>query len=161
MYTEAIVERTMFAAPLFPEVLSATTTVNSGSVDFAKVNRGCFNFKTGTFGGTSPTLSAALQVQVSVDNASWVNSTASNVTATVTQATKQQPLEIRGDNLAQQSAADGVNYRYARLQAVCTIGGTSPTIPVEIDAFGQDAKQGPGSQSNDASVLTPLQALST
>jgi hypothetical protein len=39
--------------------------------------------------------------------------------------------------------------RYARLQVVCTIGGTSPTIPVAGLAIGMEANHKPGSAKND------------
>ena len=43
---------------------------------------------------------------------------------------------------------------YIRLQAVCTIGGTSPTIPVAIVGFGDEAAHKPGSAQNDASIVS-------
>lgn len=160
MYTEALVEKLAFGAMYYPNVLTASTTVNSGSADFSKIKRGVFRAITGPFGGTSPTLSAALQLQVSPDNATWYAATANNTSATMTTASNQQALEIRGDQLAQQSAQDGRQYRYARLQAVCTIGGTSPTIPLTLDVLQGESMQGPAAQFNDPSVLPPLQAVS-
>jgi hypothetical protein len=146
MYTEQLTQRLGFTAPVAPQTLTTTSTVNSGSVDMAEFHRSLFLFETGAFGGTSPTLSAALQIQESADNSTWSN----NVTipsATVTQASKQATLEIRADQL-------GTGKRYVRLQVVCTIGGTSPTIPVAIVGWGDEATHKPGSAFNDASVVS-------
>lgn len=146
-----------------PSLQTATATINSNSIDFSKVRRGAFRFTTGTFGGTSPTLSAALTLQVSADNSTWTalnTANNNNTTATVTTAQTEQMLEVRGDQLAQQSAIDGTAYRYARLQAACTIGGTSPTIPISLDAIAKDVMQGPAYQANATGVNTPLQVVS-
>lgn len=146
-----------------PSQQTATATIYSNAVDFSLVCRGAFNFTTGTFGGTSPTLSAALNLQVSADNSTWYDlATANNdnTTATVTTAQAAQMLEMRSDHLAQQGAIDGRNYRYGRLKAVCTIGGTSPTIPVCMGAKGKDVRQGPAFGANASGVATPLQVVS-
>jgi hypothetical protein len=146
MYTEHITQRLGIAAPVPPQTLTATTTVNTGKVDLAAFHRAFFLFETGTFGGTSPTLSAALQVQDSPDGTTWTNN-ATVPPATVTAAGKQATLEVRADQL-------NAGARYARLQAVCTIGGTSPTIPVAAAAWGDEAIHKPGSAQNDASVAS-------
>jgi hypothetical protein len=146
MYTEQLTQRLGIAAPVSPQTLTATATVNSGSVDMSKFHRSLFLFESGAFGGTSPTLSAVLQIQESADNATWSNN-ATIPSATVTAASSQATLEIRADQL-------GVGKRYVRLQAVCTVGGTSPTVPVAIVGFGDEAAHKPGSVQNDASVVS-------
>src|SRR5581483_5389290 len=122
MYTETITQRIALAAAAGPQQLTGTTTVNTGKVDLQQARRAIFLFATGTFGGTSPTLSAVLQIQESADGTSWSNN-ATVPSATVTAQNQQATLEIRAGQLA-------AGKRYARLQAVCTVGGTSPTVPV-------------------------------
>lgn len=146
MYTEQLTQRLGITAPVSPIVLSATATKNSGSVDMAEFHRALFLFETGAFGGTSPTLSAVLQIQDSPDNSTWSNN-ATVPSATVTAASSQASLEIRADQL--NSGA-----RYVRLQAACTVGGSSPTIPIAIVGFGDEAGHKPGSAKNDASVVS-------
>jgi hypothetical protein len=146
MYTEQLTQRLGIAAPASPQTLTGTATVNSGSVDMSKFHRTLFLFETGTFGGTSPTLSAVLQIQESADNSTWSNN-AIIPSATVTTAGSQATQEIRADQV-------GLGKRYVRLQAVCTIGGTSPTIPLAIVGFGDEASHKPGSAQNDASVVS-------
>lgn len=146
MYTEQLTQRLGIAAPVSPIVLSATATKNSGSVDMSEFHRALFLFESGAFGGTSPTLSAVLQIQDSPDNSTWSNNT-TVPSATVTAASSQASLEIRADQL--NSGA-----RYVRLQAVCTIGGSSPTIPLAVVGFGDEASHKPGSAKNDASVVS-------
>lgn len=146
MYTEHLTQRLGITAPVAPQNLTTTSTVNSGKVDLSVFHRALFFFETGAFGGTSPTLSAVLRIQDSPDGTTWTNN-AIVPSATVTTASKQATLEIRADQL--NSGA-----RYARLQAVCTIGGTSPTIPIAIIGFGDEAAHKPGSAQNDASVIS-------
>jgi hypothetical protein len=146
MYTEQLTQRLGIAAPVAPQVLTGTATANSGSVDLSKFHRALFLFETGTFGGTSPTLSAVLQIQESADNSTWSNN-ATIPSATVTTAGSQATLEIRADQL-------GAGKRYVRLQAACTVGGTSPTIPITVVGFGDEAAHKPGSAQNDASVVS-------
>ncbi|HEY7423034.1 MAG TPA: hypothetical protein VH682_02215 [Gemmataceae bacterium] len=146
MYTEHLTQRLGIAAAVAPQTLTTTTTVNSGKVDLSMFRRALFLFETGVFGGTGPTLSAILQIQDSPDGSAWSNN-ATVPSATVTAESKQATLEIRADQL--NSGA-----RYVRLQAVCTIGGTSPTIPVAIVGFGDEAAHKPGSAQNDASVVS-------
>ncbi len=146
MYTEQFTQRLGITAPVSPQTLAATTTVNSGSVDMGKFHRALFLFESGAFGGTSPTLSAVLQIQESADNATWSNN-ATIPSATVTAASSQATQEIRADQL-------GLGKRYVRLQAACTVGGTSPTIPVAVVGFGDEAAHKPGSAQNDASVVS-------
>jgi hypothetical protein len=146
MYTEQLTQRLGLAAPASPQTLTGTATVNSGSVDMSKFHRALFLFETGAFGGTSPTLSAVLQIQESADNATWSNN-ATIPSADVTTASSQATLEIRADQL-------GLGKRYVRLQAVCTVGGSSPTIPLAIVGFGDEANHKPGSEQNDASVVS-------
>jgi hypothetical protein len=146
MMTETITQRLALAAAVSPQTLTGTTTVNSGKVDFETSRKAFFIFATGTFGGTSPTLSAVLQVQESADGTTWTNN-ATIPSATVTQAGKQATLEIRADQVA-------AGKRYVRLQAVCTIGGTSPTIPVAVVAFGDEGTHKPNNANNDASVVS-------
>jgi len=146
MYTEQLTQRLGITAPAAPQTLTGTATANSGSVDMSKFHRALFFFETGSFGGTSPTLSAVLQIQESADNATWSNN-AAIPSATITTANSQATLEIRADQL-------GVGKRYVRLQAVCTVGGTSPAIPIAIIGFGDEANHKPGSAQNDASVVS-------
>ncbi len=146
MYTEQLTQRLGIAAPVSPQTLTATTTVNSGSVDMSKFHRALFLFESGAFGGTSPTLSAVLQIQEIADNATWSNN-AAIPSATVTAASSQATQEIRADQL-------GLGKRYVRLQAACTVGGSSPTIPVAVVGFGDEATHKPGSAQNDASVVS-------
>jgi hypothetical protein len=146
MYTEQLTQRLGITAPVAPQTLTGTATVNSGKVDLSVFHRALFLFETGTFGGTSPTLSAVLQIQESPDGSTWSNN-ATIPSATVTAASSQATLEIRADQL-------GAGKRYARLQAVCTVGGTSPTIPVAVVGFGDEAAHKPGSAQNDASVVS-------
>ncbi len=146
MYTEQLTQRLGIAAPVSPQTLTGTATANSGSIDMSKFHRALFIFETGAFGGTSPTLSAVLQIQESADNSSWSNN-ATIPSATVTTASSQATLEIRADQL-------GSGKRYVRLQAVCTVGGTSPTIPIAVLGFGSDAGHKPGSAQNDTSVVS-------
>jgi hypothetical protein len=144
MYTEQMTQRLLIGAPIPPQQLTTTTTVNSGSIDFQKVRRGLFHFQTGVFGGTSPTLSAVLQLQESSDNATWSNN-ATIPSFTLTNASQQATLEINTSQL-------GTGKRYVRLQAVCTIGGTSPTIPISGAALGDDGIEKPARLNNDASI---------
>src|SRR5262249_27863035 len=62
-YTEHLTQRLGITAPVAPQTLTTTTTVNSGKVDLSVFRRALFFFETGAFGGTSPTLSAVLQIQ--------------------------------------------------------------------------------------------------
>ncbi len=146
MYTEQLTQRLGIAAAAAPQSLTTTTTLTSGKVDMSVFHRALFLFETGTFGGTSPTLSAVLQIQDSPDGTTWTNN-ATVPSATVTAAGKQATLEIRADQL-------NTGARYVRLQAACTVGGTSPTIPVAVVGFGDEAAHKPGSAQNDASVVS-------
>ena len=101
-------------------------------------HRALFFFETGAFGGTSPTLSAVLQIQDSPDGTTWT-SNATVPSATVTTASKP------GDAGNPRRPTYQRRQRYVRLQAVCTIGGTSPTIPVAVVGFGDEAAHKPGS----------------
>jgi hypothetical protein len=147
MYTEQLTQRLGITAAAPPQQLTTTTTINSGNVDLSKFHRALFLFETGAFGGTSPTLSAVLQIQESATGSSGWQSNATVPSATVTTASNQATLEIRADQL-------GSGMRFVRLQAVCTVGGTSPTIPVAIVGFGDEASHKPGSANNDASVVS-------
>jgi hypothetical protein len=146
MYTEQLTQRLGITAAAVPQQLTSTSTINSGKVDMSIFHRALFLFETGVFGGTSPTLSAVLQIQESPDGSTWTNN-AIVPSATVTTASNQATLEIRADQL-------GSGKRYVRLQAVCTVGGTSPTIPVAVVGFGDEAAHKPGSAQNDASVVS-------
>jgi hypothetical protein len=146
MFTETLTQRLGIAAATAPIQLATTTTVNSGKVDMSYFRRALFLFATGVFGGTGPTLSAVLQIQESADGSSWSNN-ATIPSATVTGQSQQATLEIREGQLA-------AGKRYVRLQAVCTIGGTSPTIPVATVGWGDEAIHKPGNAQNDASVVS-------
>jgi hypothetical protein len=144
MYTEQLTQRYGFAAPIPPQQLTSTTTVSSGKIDMSKFKKAFFHYQMGAFGGTSPTCSAALTIQESPDGSTW---TANAIVPTLTVSTQSQQatLEIRADQI-------GSGKRYVRLQAVNTIGGTSPTIPVAGVAWGDEADAKPGSAQNDSSL---------
>jgi hypothetical protein len=146
MWMEQMTQALGLGAQVPPQQLTTTTTLTTGAIDLSLFKRALFLFETGTFGGTSPTLSAALQVQESPDNSTWSNN-ATIPAATVTAQNKQATLEVRADQL-------GTGKRYARLQATCTVGGTSPTVPVAAQALGGEALHKPGSANNDASVVS-------
>jgi len=146
MYTEQLTQRLGITAAAVPQQLTSTTTLTSGKVDMSVFHRAIFFFETGVFGGSSPTLSAVLQVQESPDGTTWSNN-ATIPSATVTTASNQATLEVRADQL-------GTGKRYVRLQAACTIGGSSPTVPVAVVGFGDEAGHKPGSAQNDASVVS-------
>ncbi len=146
MYTETLTQRLGIAAAAAPQQLTTTTTVNTGKVDMSLFRRALFLFETGAFGGTSPTLSAVLQVQESPDGSTWT-SNGTIPSATVTGQSQQATLEIRAGQL-------GAGKRYVRLQAVCTVGGTSPTVPVCTVGWGDEAIHKPGNAQNDASVVS-------
>jgi hypothetical protein len=147
MRTETITQRLGIAAPVKPVQLTTTTTVSSGSVDMSIFGKAFFLFETGVFGGTAPTLTAAFTLQESSDNATWTSNGTITGIPNLTAASSQQTVEVRSDQL-------GSGKRYTRLQTVCTIGGTSPTIPVACVAFGDEANHKPGNLNNDASVVS-------
>jgi len=149
-YTENMSQALAFGAGAAPQVLTATPTLHSDKIDLTKGRRALFLFRTGTFGGTSPTLSAVLNIDVSADGTTWVASTVVSGNPTVTAGGKTAELEIRADQATQQNNT----YKYARMTAVCTIGGTSPTIPVDILSIGGCGVQAPNSANNDASVVS-------
>ncbi len=144
MYTEQLTQSLNFNTPIQPQQLTATTTVNSGSVDLQYCRRAIFTFNMGTFGGTSPTCSAAATIQTSPDNATWTNE-ANDSTLTITAQNTGLTKEIRAGMLS-------AGKRYARLQVVCTIGGTSPTIPIAGLAIGSEADHKPANVKNDTAV---------
>jgi hypothetical protein len=144
MYTEQLTQGLNFNTPIQPQQLTATTTVNSGSVDLQYCRRAIFMFNMGTFGGTSPTCSAAATIQTSPDNATWTNE-ANDSTLTISAQNTGLTKEIRAGMLT-------AGKRYARLQVVCTIGGTSPTIPIAGLAIGSEADHKPASVKNDTTV---------
>jgi hypothetical protein len=146
MYTEQITQRIALAAAAAPQQLTTTTTLTTGKLDLEMARRALFLFETGAFGGTSPTLSAVLQVQESADGSTWTNN-ATIPSATVTGQNQQATLEIRAGQL-------GAGKRYVRLQAACTVGGTSPTVPVAAVAWSDEGIHKPNSLNNDASVVS-------
>jgi hypothetical protein len=146
MYTETITQRIALAAAAGPQQLTGTTTINSGKLDMQQARRALFVFATGTFGGTSPTLSAVLQIQESPDGTTWTNN-GTVPSATVTGQNQQATLEIRAGQLS-------AGKRYVRLQAVCTVGGTSPTIPVCTAGWSDEGIHKPNNANNDASVVS-------
>jgi hypothetical protein len=144
MYTEQLTQGLNFNTPIQPQQLTATTTVNSGSVDLQYCRRAIFSFNMGTFGGTSPTCSAAATIQTSADNATWANE-ANDATLTISTQGTGLTKEIRAGMLT-------AGKRYARLQVVCTIGGTSPTIPIAGLSIGSEADHKPANVKNDTTV---------
>jgi hypothetical protein len=141
---ERLTQGLSLQTPIQPQQLTATATVNSGSVDMRKFQRALFIFDQGTFGGTSPTCSAAATIQESPDNATWTTN-ANQQTVTITAQNTGLSQEIRADQL-------GAGKRYVRLQVVCTIGGTTPTIPVAGMAIGGEAEHKPASLQNDTTT---------
>ena len=146
MFTETITQRIALASTIGPQQLTTTSTLNSGKLDLQQARRAIFVFATGTFGGTSPTLSAVLQIQESADGSSWSNN-GTVPSATVTGQNQQATLEIRAGQLA-------AGKRYVRLQAACTVGGTSPTIPVGTVGWSDEGIHKPNNANNDASVVS-------
>ena len=146
MYTEQMTQALALGGPIAPQQLTSTATLNSGPVDMRTSRRGLFQFQTGSFGGTSPTLSAVLQIQESADGISWSNN-ATIPSYTLTASQSQATLEIRAGQV-------GAGKRYVRLQAVCTVGGTSPTIPVSATAPGGEGIHKPNNANNDFTVVS-------
>jgi hypothetical protein len=144
MYTEQLTQGLNFNTPIQPQQLTATTTVNSGSVDLQYCRRAIFSFNMGTFGGTSPTCSAVAQIQTSPDIATWVNEV-NDSPLTITAHSTGLTKEIRAGMVT-------AGKRYARLQVVCTIGGTSPTIPIAGMAIGAEADHKPANVKNDVAT---------
>jgi hypothetical protein len=148
MMMESLTQRLGITAPAAPQTVSATGNVNSGSVDLQYFHRALFCLLTGTAGGTSPTLTTVLQIQESPDNSTWTNNATITATSVTPSTTGPQvaTTEIRADQL-------GAGKRYVRLQAQNTVGGTSPTWPFAVFAFGDEANHKPGNVKNDASVI--------
>ncbi len=144
MYTEQITQAAGLGTPIQPQQLTATTTVNSGKIDMLWFRRAFFVFNLGTFGGTSPTCSALAQIQTSPDGSTWTNE-ANDSALTISTQNTGLTKEIRAGNVT-------AGKRYARLQVVCTIGGTSPTIPVAGVALGMECDHKPGSLQNDTTT---------
>jgi hypothetical protein len=144
MYTEQLTQALNLNTPIQPQQLTTTTTLNSGQVDMQLMRRAIFIFNTGTWGGTSPTLSAVCQVQESPDGSTWTNNP-TIPSFTVNAQNTGGSAEIRAGQLS-------AGKRYARLQAVCTVGGTSPTIPVAALAIGGEANHKPASLKNDTAT---------
>ena len=145
MYTEHLTQRYGIGAPAHAQQLTTNTTLNSGGIDMQYFRRAFFLFDTGAWGGTSPTLSATLQIQESPDNSTWTNN-ATVGSITISAASNVGTLEIRAGQL-------GSGKRYVRLQAVCAVGGTSPTVPVAVLGWGDEADHTPGNVKNVASVV--------
>jgi hypothetical protein len=144
MYTEQLTQALSLQTPVQPQQLTTTTTVNTGKVDLSLFKRALFVFNQGAFGGTSPTCSAAATIQESPDGTTWTTN-ANQVTVTITAQNTGLTQEIRADQL-------GAGKRYVRLQVVCTVGGTTPTIPVAAVAVGSEAVHKPASASNDTTT---------
>lgn len=145
MYTEQITQAMGLGTPIQPQVLSGTTTVTTGKIDMQKFRRAIFTFNMGAFGGTSPTCSAAATLQTSPDGSTWTNEANDVGTITITAASTGLTKEIRDESVT-------AGKRYARLSVTCTIGGTSPTIPVCGLAIGMEADHKPGSLQNDTTT---------
>lgn len=141
---ETMTQALSLQTPIQPQQLTTTTTVTSGSVDMSKFRRAFFTFNQGAFGGTSPTCSAAATIQESPDNSTWTTNP-NQTTVTITAASTGLSQEIRDVELS-------AGKRYVRLSVACTIGGTSPTIPVAGIALGCEAVEKPGSNQNATGV---------
>jgi HEAT repeat protein len=140
-----ITEPAGLGTPIQPQQLTTTTTLTSGKIDMKAFRRVIFSYNQGTFGGTGPTCSAAATLQTSPDGSTWTDE--ANDVGTITIAGQNTGLtkEIRASQIT-------AGKRYARLQVVCTIGGTSPTIPVAGLAIGLEAYHKPGSAQNDTAT---------
>ena len=143
MYTEQITQAMGLGTPIQPQQLTTTTTVNTGKIDMSLFRRAIFTFNQGAFGGTAPTCSAAASLQESSDGSTWTALAADAGTLTITAASTGLTKEVRAGQLTK---------RYARMQVVCTIGGTSPTIPVAGMAIGMECDHKPGSSQNDTTT---------
>jgi len=132
-----------------PQQLVATATITSGQVDLWSYGSAFFDFLAGLLGGTSPTLSAVLQVQESSDGISWTNNATIPPYTLVGSASaeKQATLEVLALQL-------GSGKRYARLQATCTIGGTTPTVPIACASYGYNPVPRPTTGLADSSVVS-------
>jgi hypothetical protein len=130
--------------PIQPQQLITTTTVQTAGLDMQKMRRALFVFDLGTFGGTSPTCSAVATVQESPDNSTWT-ANATIPTTTISAQNTGLSAEIKAGQL-------GAGKRYVRLQVVCTIGGTSPTIPISGVALGGECIHKPNSANNDTTT---------
>jgi hypothetical protein len=86
--------------------------------------RAIFSYNQGTCGGTAPTCSAAATLQTSPDGSTWTNEANDVGAITITAQNTGVTKEIRASQVT-------AGKRYARLQVVSTIGGTSPTIPAQ------------------------------
>jgi hypothetical protein len=146
MYTEQLTQRMGFGTPIHAQQLTTTTTLNTGSIDMQYFRRAIFVYDVGALGGTGPTISAVGQVQESADNTTWSNNP-TIPTFTLSAGSQVGTAEIRAGQLS-------AGKRYARLQVVNTIGGTSPTVPVCGHAIGDEADHKPGNVKNDASVVS-------
>jgi hypothetical protein len=142
MYTEKITEAAGLGTPIQPQHLTTTITLTSGKIDMQAFRRAIFSYNQGTFGGTAPTCSTAATLQTSPDGSTWTNEANDVGTITITAQNTGLTKEIRASQVT-------AGKRYARLQVVCTIGGTSPTIPVAGLAIGLEANHKPGSAQND------------
>jgi hypothetical protein len=141
MYTEQMTQALNLGTPIQPQQLTATTTVNSGSIDLQIMRRAFFTFNIGAMGGTSPTCTAVATLQESPDGSTWTNN-ATVPTTTINASNTGLSVEVKAGQL-------GAGKRYARLSVACTIGGTTPTIPVSGLAIGGEANHKPASAKND------------
>jgi len=144
MYTEQLTQGLNLRSPIAAQQLTATTTVTTGQVDLSLNQRAIFIFFTGTWGGTSPTLSAVGTLQDSPDGTTWTN-TAGAPTFTVNAQNTGGTAELRAGQL-------NAGAKFVRLSVVCTIGGTSPTIPVAGMAIGGEAQHKPASANNNTTT---------
>lgn len=144
MYTEQMTQGLCLGTPIAPQQLTATATVTSGKIDLLVLRRALFAFQMGAFGGTSPTCSAVATLQESADGTTWTNNP-TIPTTTISAASTGLTVEVRAGQLS-------AGKRYARLSVACTIGGTSPTIPVAGLALGGEANHKPASLQNDTTT---------
>jgi hypothetical protein len=141
---ERLTQALGLGTPIQPQQLTTTTTVTSGKIDLLHFQRALFIFNLGGFGGTSPTCSAAATIQESPDGSTWTTNP-NQTTVTISAQNTGLSQEIRSDQLS-------AGKRYVRLSVACTIGGTSPTIPVAGVAIGGEAEHKPGSLNNDTAT---------
>jgi hypothetical protein len=125
-----------------PQQLTATSTVNGAGIDCLSAEVVVWVISIGAFGGTLPTLSLVVTIQDSNDNG--VADAFANAqdflgnavqSAALTVASQIQFLPERGNRELNANANFRPSRRFRRASAAATIGGTAPTIPLEVAAL--------------------------
>jgi hypothetical protein len=127
---------------VLPQQLTATTTVNGGGVDCLSAEVVAWLISIGAFGGTAPTLSLTVTIQDSNDNGvadAYANAQdfLGNAiqSAALTAASQVVFLPERGNRELNANSNFRPTRRFRRASAAATIGGTAPTIPLEVVAL--------------------------